>query len=423
MISKVKKLLKNNVVLLLFSSSSLLKAFIIGVTGIIFLKWIEPEDIGLWQSVYTLTVYLPIIQIGVNNGLNRQLPLLFGKQEIDKAYEFSRSALSYNLFVVFVVFIISLVIASLLIILEVNTRTIITFVVVSFLICSSLYNNYLIVTYRNNDSFKNLSKVYIIECLFLITLVPLIKKFGYYGLLLYYLTDAVIFTVTLHRFRPLKINPLFNKLYLKELVKIGLPIYFIGYIISISKTIPRIVLIFFDNVVMVGLYAPASAIMSMMLMIPNTLAQFIYPKMSYKYGKTNSVVALWSIVWKSSFYPAIITVPVALISFFFLPYLIKEYFPKYILSIGCAQWTVMSSIFVGSLISSNVLYSISKYMEAFLLSLTRLFLFLVLPTSFYFYNNQSLTSLGFGIFLASAIIFVINQIALFYIIKKNETNR
>ena len=63
------------------------------VAGFLVIKWITPDELGLWQSVRLAQVYAFILLAGINNGLGRELPFYLGKGEDAFAHRLASTAL------------------------------------------------------------------------------------------------------------------------------------------------------------------------------------------------------------------------------------------------------------------------------------------------------------------------------------------
>ena len=62
------------------------------------MRWLGPELLGIWQSITIINSYLPIIQLGIQSGLNLELPVLLGAGKKEKALEYVSTALAFAIF-------------------------------------------------------------------------------------------------------------------------------------------------------------------------------------------------------------------------------------------------------------------------------------------------------------------------------------
>jgi len=191
----------------------------------------------------------------------------------------------------------------------------------------SLYTSYLSGTFRSDDNFNKLSNIQFTVTLIKLLFCPLVI-FGFNGFLAYQLLIVVSNFFLLHYFRPLKLKPKFHKTEFFHLIKTGLPLFFKSYAINFIETIPSLYLITFSNENKMGIYAPIIMLLSTVSILPNTLMSYMYPKFSYKLGKTNDVTDIWNKLLKLYLVSFIFITGLVIVIYFFIDYFIVV-FPKY----------------------------------------------------------------------------------------------
>ena len=67
--------------------------------GLVVLKWITPEEMGIWNGVTIASPYISFLQLGLFVALNRELPFLIGKGDKEKAIRHVRTAATYANFI------------------------------------------------------------------------------------------------------------------------------------------------------------------------------------------------------------------------------------------------------------------------------------------------------------------------------------
>ena len=55
------------------------------IIGFLNMRWLGPELLGIWQSVTIINAYLPFFQLGIQGGLNLELPIMLGAKKESKA--------------------------------------------------------------------------------------------------------------------------------------------------------------------------------------------------------------------------------------------------------------------------------------------------------------------------------------------------
>ncbi len=319
----IKKLIGQKT-LIRFLTSSFVALPISIVTGFLTFRNIDPFLMGIWASLSVFETYANVMRFGVINGMNRELPLAFGKNEIDKAYRFAQTTLAYTL-IISTVLLIAVPIYIWYADLRIEYRIASYFLVIKLFL--SFYSSYLTGTFRSSKHFDQLSNIQFITSFSRLILCPVIL-FGFYGFLVYDLFYNLLSTILFHYNRPLKIKPKIYFTELKNLASIGLPIFIVSYVIGIIDTLPRLYIIFKGGEYLMGLLAPVGILLNIMSMIPTALTTYLYPKFLFSIGNENNPIK----VWKHFFNILIISFGalsiLSLISSLFLNYFV-EFFPKY----------------------------------------------------------------------------------------------
>jgi len=378
----LKKLIKHPFfgTLAAYGSATLFSAVVNMITGVLMIGFLTPAELGLWQSLSILQLYVPFLELGVNNGLNREIPYLHGQGKEEEARGYASAALTYSvmLSVFFAVigvitFCISHFVLAKPLTLSLGLLTV--FAIVSV----NAYNRYLTVTFRSSSGFVQLSKRMYINQALTILLFPLVYFFKYYGLLAYTLLTLVNITVLMHLIRPFRIPFRFDVRRLLELGKVGLPVYILNYLRSLISTFPRLILISSGGTVLVGLYTPATALAAAISVFPNVFANVLFPRLSYRYGKTGRPADLWPAVWKIYLILFLVGIPQVIAAYFLAPWVIQKYFPLYTSAITAMQVMSLAILVAGSGVSYNIYNILKAYRWSSAFTFVELGLSLLMP--------------------------------------------
>ena len=364
--SRISQSIKNNKVASKYIGSGLLKTGLNTIASIIILRWIEPETLGVWHTFIIFVSYTSILNLGVTSGLNRELPFLIGKGENEKGIDKLKTAGYFSNILSYGLIVISSIIGLILFFLKILNLSELGMMIMSFSIGSiSLQSNFLGATFRSNNSFEKLTKLQSITGLMYILLLPVIYYFGIWGYILYEFFLSLFTYLGYYYYRPYKVKYVFSFTEFKALIRIGLPMYFWNYITSISKSVPRLILVLFGNPLLVGLYAPANSINTAMLNLPMYINRYLFPKLSFLYGKNQDANAIYNYTIKVATFLFILMIVTALLLSSITPFLFKLFFPKYVESIFATQIILFSGVFysINSLFH-NSLYSL-KFFKPF----------------------------------------------------------
>ncbi|MCB1048808.1 MAG: oligosaccharide flippase family protein, partial [Calditrichaeota bacterium] len=341
-----------------FGFSTTLNSVVGMACGIIIIRWMAPEELGLWQSVLIIQTWALIFQTGVITGLSRELPFQLGLGQKDYVNELAASALSVALFG-----LVLLVTAGLIVPWFFDgSRFRLSLMVVFMTSGLTIYQNYLGTTYRANRAFEHLSRIQFADSALALSSLPLVYFWGYSGLVVRVLGMVIINTILRHLMRPIRVRPAFKVKHLASLFRIGAPMFGFGYMLQTVDTFPRLLLLAGENgVLMVGMFAPAAAVLGLMQVLPRSLGSYVFPQMTFKLGSTQSAGALWPMSWKSSVYYLLAALPLVGIGVLLFPWMLRTYFPAYAGSAVAVQWALVAGAFMGTRISINSLYSLKAW--------------------------------------------------------------
>ena len=411
MLAATKKLLAsfNNKTALLFSSSSVILSLVKLVSGVIIIKWVIPEDIGLWNSISLIQSYTAILTLGMLSGLNRELPFYMGKGDQEYIIKLAQTTL-YFVRILNIIISIATVLVLIYIYFFVTQDLKLLFGIfsVGIIIISGFYNTYLAVTYRASSEFVRLSKMQFFISGFTLISVILPFYYSYYGLVIRTVLVSLFSVAAIYVVRPLRVKAAYDKKSFKELLKTGIGLYAIGYLDDISKTFNRTILLTYGGVLMVGYFSPAIAIITGMGILPGAMAQYIYPQMSFSFGKFNDPKKLWGWVWKSALGMLAIGLPLILIGWFIIPYFIKTFFPNYLESIFATQMALVSGVLDSATIGIQVLNTLKSFKWLIVLTVFK-FALLWFTMSYFASVMNPLEGVAIGMVIASLIAWIVSM--------------
>ena len=360
--TKIQRLITQYKTPILYSGSSIARAFASLVVGFFIAKYVSPEDLGIWATLNLAVTYSLFIQAGLINGLNLELPYTYGKGDVELGRRMAGTVQTYTFFTAIIILT-----AGIIFFLNIpasNLKYKFGTIAITFFIILSFYQNYLLSTFRSNNSFNKLSVIQIIDtCVNLLSLV-LVAYYSYYGLIIKAVIVIFIYVLLLHFSRPIKVKFIWDKIAFLKLIKVGLPIFGLVYLDSFSSNIDKLLLINFSSLIDVGLYSFAFYSLTLFSLFSSSIASYIYPRMTYNYGLNNDKLVLWKYVKNITLLLVIIQLPLAIIGYYAIPIAITTYFPNYLMSIKTMQILIFAGFFKGSVIGVNVLWSIKnwKYM-------------------------------------------------------------
>jgi O-antigen/teichoic acid export membrane protein len=418
-VNELKKLYSKFKIPILYSSGALTKSLAQLIVGFVIAKYITPYDLGLWTTINLLLTYSVFLQAGFINGLNLELPLASGKGDDVEVRLLAGSVQS----IVIVFSILFLILGSLYFLFypEQNLKIKYGVVAIVFVCILTYYQSYLMSTFRSKNSFETLSFIQIADSLINIGTLVFIVYFTYYGMILKSVIVILIYVILLHIYRPIKVNIIWDNKSIIKLLKVGIPIFALAIIESFSSTLDKVWLIKFSNSNDLGFYSFGLYGYTVFLLFSASIASYVYPRMSYSFGKQGDVMQIWRFVKKVTLILLGIQLPIAIIGFLFIPSLITYFFSNYIQSTAVMQILLFAGIFKGSLVGVNALWSMKKWklMISYQLFSSSIFVCSTYIGAYYFLNK--IEGVAYGILIANILSFLFG-IALVFLTTKTQSS-
>lgn len=343
---KLLQKLKDNKVALKFLSSSFLSLPVSIIVSFITFRKIEPYYMGVWLAMSIFETYATFLRLGVVNGMNRELPYYLGVGKTEEAHEFARSTLAFSLLnIVVLLLIVPFVIFRF----ELNVTYLACISVAVFRSATTFYTTYLSGTFRTSSQFNKLSNIQFFNLISKLLLSPLIYFYGLYGFLAMEILLTCINLILLHKYRPMHITPKLKWKVVLTLMKTGVPLFLTSYLVSLIDTIPRLFILSYGNEVLLGLYSPVLVLITTLAILPTTLGQYYYPKLTFMFGQNNNALEVWRKIKKLYLATLVFILPIILIGYFILDDVIKI-FPKYAASLPYLK----ISLLMGPLVLSKL---------------------------------------------------------------------
>lgn len=398
-------LLKGKKALFKMTSSSYLQVPVSLVVAFVTYRVIDPYFMGIWATIAMFEVYANVMRLGIVNGMNREFPHALGAGDLSLAEKYAQTTLSFNIWGIVILWIISPIFISQY---ELSTEYLICFGVGLIRVSLFQYTTYLSGTFRTSDNFNHLANIQYFNLALNIILIPFIYFYGFYGYLFMQLVMTIANSLLLHKYRPIKVKPKFDKDVFITLFKTGFPLFLVSYIIGFIDTLPRIFILYLGNETLLGLYAPVIMIISTLGILPNSLGTYFYPKLSFEYGKNSDPLQIWQKIKKIYWISLISIVPFVLIGYLLLDYVIL-FFPKYQQSLQYMKIAIFVGPFVLVKLGNLINIILKKY--AFMTTYVVIYgiaQIISLSTLFYIFSDDILMVSTLSAIIVSASMFIVN---------------
>lgn len=340
-----------------------LTAFIVGM---VVSKILGPNMLGYWGLFHIVTNYYVFSNLGVTNGLTRELGLLIGKNE--------RGSMKNNIGAASAVHIVFPGTTSLILIVY-------SFFLISplswvFLFSGivgfvQLYEETLIRITNAFEKHKMLAGISVFRSLisFLIV-IPLVYFFDLRGRMIAALILAIIGLIVTYKYLPVPLSISFNKSHIINLISIGFPIALTGFLSASFFLVDRLVITKFLSIEDLGFYTFAFYLVTVVMNIKSNVAGILYQRQNIIFGADGVInkQRLFEVSKSSALFTTDLTGVLSGLILIVFSFFVKYFMPEYINSIAITYIIVFSQV-MGSI---NVFNTVGKHTHYLLIMVASL---------------------------------------------------
>jgi O-antigen/teichoic acid export membrane protein len=319
----------------------------------------NPAQLGIWNLLNLILSYTPHAQIGLMHGMNKGIPLMKGKNNLQEEVNIRNSVFLLNLFLSIILIIICTLVSF-----YISTTYRTPFRILSILLGIQMLYYFYFSLLRSDSKFILVSNGIFLTSFLSTLLVILFAYFfkdpvsgGIFGLgfatlivLIYWIYSGSY-----------SFQFYINWKTIKRCLYLGFPILAIGILDSFSVSLDRIFLAVKFSKTELGYYALGLMISGVLSIIPGSVASVLYTTMLERFSVNsdpkdlkNLLITPIRVIWALMVLIVAIVVIVA-------PILIKVFIPKYLPSIPVVEILVLGSFFMACThIPSQFLISINK---------------------------------------------------------------
>ena len=311
------------------------------VGGTLQARLVEPSVLGLFTGIGLVLGYVPFLQLGINNGLNRELPYYIGKGDRDRVNELAAAAQAWSILIGVLAAIALLIFAGWQLFHGHLWKAAgwASYAVLAFLFFYS--TSYLQITYRTAHDFARLAMINVIQAAVGLVLLVLVVLLNFYGLCLRALFSTIVGAALFYYWRPVRVGPRWNLSHLKHLFFVGAPIFVVGRIYILWNVVDRTLVLYYTGTHGMGLYSIVIMVTTAVELLPSALSQVIYPRMSEHYGRGGTLEELVRSAVKPMLLCVLVMGPVVGLGWLLVEPVTRFLLPKYIEAVPAIQWSLL----------------------------------------------------------------------------------
>jgi O-antigen/teichoic acid export membrane protein len=309
-----------------------------------------------------VTLYSPMLQLGVINGLNRELPYFIGAGERDRALRMAEAAYAWSWLLVGASLLCGGLVAAWFWTQGQPVRCFTSIAIAVMIVCF-WPTFYLTVTYRTNAEFGRLATNTVVVALIGAGLVLLVWWFHFNGLLLRAALLSILGVAALYYHRPLPVKPHWGRAQLVQLARVGIPIFLVGQLGTFFISLDRLMLVRSTQVL--GYYTIAIQVSTFVRLIPSAFGTVLYPQMAHRYGETHCAMDIWRIAKKGALAASALGLGAGACGWLVLPTFVRLVLPKYGPGIRAAQLSGFLGLAMGFYMFDHI-YNVIKRQDLYI---------------------------------------------------------
>ena len=314
------------------------------VSGLLVARWAGPENMGYFNTASLLLAYAPFLLLGVNNALNRDLPLLIGQGRRAEAQALADMAWWWLRLIGLCAFVVTAA-AGAWMWSSGGRRLGEAWLAFALIVPLTFLSQTIEVTYRTSSAFVQLSRIRVVNAIAAILTAGVILMNRWWGLLGRAVVLQLVYSCLLLRKRPIVANARYDGELLARSVRLGFPIFLVGFLFSAFAVLDRTLILRYLGSREMGLYTPAIQVFSGLAILPASINQVLYPRMCELYGRSRSPRSLAGLAFGPVVVLSIVLLPLFALGWWVTGPFVHLLLPKYAEGIGAARWAVVTSYF------------------------------------------------------------------------------
>ncbi len=312
------------------------------VGSVVAARALSPDVFGVWNVLNLLLIYGGLSNLGILNGMGREIPFLEGQGRIRERVLTERVAFFGNAFGAGLFAVVALLVFAVGGVWRDYGEF--RFLVIGVLIVQQV-NTYALFRLRSARQFLVMARVnawmagiHVVSC------IAGVLAYGLSGFIIAQI-PAPLFAATwvLNR-AEYKPGWAFDKRTLQRLLSVGLPIMLAGFVFSLLSTVDRWVILGALDERSLGFYSISIMTFTAMTLIPRVVSDQFYPEMAYDFGRLEQRRELWKTVLRQTKVGVWSVAPLVMVTFFALDPLVRIFLPKYVEGIDAARCILLGVI-------------------------------------------------------------------------------
>jgi len=349
----------------------------------VYSKSIVPTyPLGIYSTCLLAQTYMNYAQFGVLNAYNRDYPQALGRGNKAEAAKLKNTAMTFMLLIYLAIFVVFEAWVAIHYGADIAAgETYKTYYAFGYALCPIMIflksfddmSNY---TVRMNGKYNKSAIIGFIRTVIALGIgVLAIRQFGYYGLYAMTLVSAALGIILFHNeaFRGARLS--FDWSFMKVMILGGLPLLINSLIWTLVQSVDKFVILGFLDTEALGVYTVPLMGFTTMVLVPQTISQVFYIKISHLYGANGDERQLLD---KASYFTRITSLLSGLaciLVFYIMPIFVHFFMPMYTDGTVATQILVIGvAIYATTMLYGNI-FSVLKLNKSLIANSVALLIF------------------------------------------------
>ena len=354
----------------------------------VYSKSIVPTfPLGIYSTCLIVQTYMNYAQFGVLNAYNRDYPQALGRKDYDNAAKLKKTAMTFMLLIYLAIFIVFEAWVLIRYHGTIGVDQYKTYYAFGYAMCPVMillksFDDMSNATVRMNGKYNKSAIIGFIRTVMALGIGVLgLKAFGYYGLYAMTASSAILGILLFHKdsFKGAKLD--FDLSYMKVMILGGLPLLINSLIWTIVQNVDKHVILTFLDTDALGVYSVPTMGFTTMVLVPQTISQVFYIKVSHLYGANQDEKELLDKAGYFTSITAVISGAACLFVFYVMPIFVHYFMPMYTDGTAATQILVIGvAIYSTTMLFGNI-FSVLKLNKSLIANSVALCIFNVIFSS------------------------------------------
>ncbi len=348
---------------------------------------VSTYPLGIYSTCLLAQTYMNYAQFGVLNAYNRDYPQALGRKDYDTARKLKNTTVTFMLMVYAAIFVVFETWVLVHYHGSIGNDTYQTYYAFGYMMCPILillksFDDMSNTTVRMNGMYNYSAIVGFIRTIIALAIgVGALNLFGYYGLYGMTVASSALGIILFYKNSLKGARLEFDFPYMKVMILGGLPLLINSLIWTLVQSVDKFVILGFLDTEALGVYSVPLMGFTTMVLIPQTISQVFYIKISHLYGASGDVDECLKQASNYTSITAALSGGACVLVFYIMPIFVQHFMPMYTDGTPATQILVIGvAIYSTTMIYGNI-FSVLKLNKSLIANSVALCIFNVIFSS------------------------------------------